>query len=115
MAAEALHVSRARANESFARLLSPADRGDWRIIVSFYAALHYVEARLSRLGQTSSDHRNRRALMRKFTDFAPVRNDYETLSNFAWSARYDPALVLQPDEVQNVVDLLPAIRTALGF
>jgi hypothetical protein len=116
VATEQQHLDRARSNESFAKTLSPLSHADWKIIICFYAALHYVEAVVVRSGHRSSDHGTRATYLRQIPALRPVSTDYFTLSNWAWKARYDPTIDLSAQKnVQDICDLLEAIRKGLGF
>ncbi len=114
MATEDDHLRKARANEAFARLLSPADRPDRKIIVSFYSALHYVEAIIVRSGHRSSDHAARANYLRVLPVLEPIRSEYLALANWAWKARYDPTMQFSKTaEVQSACDLAENVRRRL--
>jgi hypothetical protein len=110
------HVQRARINEAFANSLSPQTQAEWKVIASFYSALHYAEAVIVRSGGASSDHRTRGNYMRSLPELQLVRTNYETLANFAWDARYDPTIDLSSQQdVQAICDLLRSIKADLNF
>jgi hypothetical protein len=120
VATEAEHLAKAKRNEAFAAQRSIASEADWKIVASFYAALHYVETVIVRSGRRSSvDHNQRNQLVRTLPEFAPIRSDYLALGNHAWSARYDPSFDwLDPsvaNQVQQICDLLIRIKQGLKF
>ena len=116
MATEEQHLARAASNEAFARGISPIQNGGWKVITTFYAALHYVEAIIVRSGLQSSDHKSRGVHMRNLPELQLVSSDYQTLSNYAWIARYDPTIDLSRERVtQEICDLLGPIKTQLGY
>lgn len=118
MATPSEHIDRGHHNETLATQM-PGGFADWRIAITFYAALHYVEAIIIRSGRRSSDHKSRKEAMRTLPALRLAAVDYDTLANQAWIARYradydfnDPALSA---EVQRICDLLPAIKNAIGM
>ena len=52
------HTKKARENESFAISLGTATQAsvNWKLVVLFYAAVHYVEAYLAKLNQHLRSH-----------------------------------------------------------
>jgi len=93
--------------------MSAVDHPDWKIIVAFYAALHYVEAVLAGKNIHSTDHKSRNQYMRTVAELQPARADYESLASYAWTARYDPRVDFSR-QVQAVCDLLIEIKRSLG-
>ena len=62
---------------------------NWIVTVSFYAALHLVEARLAEEGVDSKDHFARNNNVERFRYFKNIRNQYKTLYDKSRIARYD--------------------------
>jgi hypothetical protein len=116
VASEAEHIARARYNENFARELSTNRHAEWKIIASFYAALHYVEATIVKSGGKSTDHSSRAEWVRRLSPLRKVSAEYFSLSNYAWEARYDPTTSFSKEKsVQAICDLLPVVRQGLGY
>lgn len=85
-------------------------------MVSFYSALHYVEAIIVRNNKQSSNHAERRTNMKTIPELRAINSDFSTLHNFAREARYDPATNFgASNQVQVICDLLDAIRNGLNF
>jgi hypothetical protein len=113
---ESQHLARARSNEKFAGGLSTVSHADWKIIATFYSALHYVETIIVRSGNTSTDHASRAQYIKTLPALQPIRSDYATLSNYAWEARYDPATDFsESTNLQTICDILLSIKKTLGF
>ncbi|HEV2740134.1 MAG TPA: hypothetical protein VGU66_16255 [Candidatus Elarobacter sp.] len=118
MPTEQQHVDRARANESFARSLSTIEpiQAAWRVTAHFYAALHYVEAVLVRIGKPTTTHGQRRQALTVEREVRGVRAKYGTLEDTARAARYDPgANIAILRDLQQICDLSDEIRKSLGF
>lgn len=81
------HIDRASHNEALVASL-PSGFADWRITVTFYAAVHYVEAVIASKGWRSSDHKSRQNFINAIAELRPVAVDYSVLANQAWTARY---------------------------
>lgn len=62
---------------------------NWIVTVSFYTALHLVEARLAELNIDSADHTARNNNIERFNILKPVRDEYKTLYDRSRVARYD--------------------------
>lgn len=66
---------------------------NWVVTVSFYAALHLVEAKLSESGIDSKDHFARSNNVERFNQFKNIRTQYKTLYDKSRIARYDAAFM----------------------
>jgi hypothetical protein len=112
------HIARGRRNEEVAASL-PRGCADWRITVTFYAAVHYVESVIAGHGMRSSDHRSRQSYINAIRELRPVAIDYQTLANQAWIARYRADYDFNDASVQGEVTktcaLLGKIKTGLGI
>jgi hypothetical protein len=118
MAAEHQHVERARANEHYAKSMSTVDMPEaaWKVTVSFYAALHYVEAVIVRAGGASKRHEDRRSAIFLLPALKAVRTDYLALEEGARQARYNPTFDFGDNpKTQELCDLVSSIRSKLGF
>ncbi len=62
---------------------------NWIVTVSFYAALHLVEAKLAENGIDSPDHFARGNNVERFSQFRDIRNQYKVLYDRSRIARYD--------------------------
>lgn len=62
---------------------------NWIVTVSFYAALHLVEAKLAEKGFDSRDHLGRNNNIARFNQFKAIRNEYKILYDKSRIARYD--------------------------
>lgn len=93
------HLWQAGRNEKLAQLLlSELDYKEWAVTVTFYSALHYVEAAFSQdasiehsetsmpSGWTKSIHAWREHLI--FISFSSIYNAYRKLSNSSMIVRY---------------------------
>jgi hypothetical protein len=131
------HLWQAGRNERLARqLLSELGYKEWAVAVTFYSALHYVEAAFSGianirhsetsmpLGWKKSIHAWREDLI--FQNFAGIRNEYRKLSNSSMIARYlssGGTAIGQPvedffsdDDVGKFIDRdLDKIKREMGF
>ena len=113
------HLRAAQANQELASVLTSLPGGiSWSPVVSFYAALHLVDAYLATLGVHPVSHVARRAVIRRTESLEPVLDDYRTLEALSREARYDlrqfsqaEASSLMTGELARVSD---AIRSLLG-
>lgn len=68
---------------------------NWIVTVSFYAALHLVEAKLAEDNIDSTDHFARNNNVERFSKFKNIRNEYKTLYDKSRVARYDGSFISQ--------------------
>ncbi len=113
------HTERARSNEKLADLLSDSAYQDWRVIASFYAALHYIEAVIAQNGEEGVSHQRRKGLIHEIPALRPIGGLYEALRDHARRARYDAAYNYCEKRAQTTVvsacSILPRIKAALNI
>lgn len=107
MPSEAQHLQKARHNDAFLATfdLAASPYLDWAVTAAFYAALHYLRALMAKNFYTNVSHYgdmdtafNRLALLKRNP---AVYDDYRSLKDESWSARYNMWVPRPPD----VVDL----------
>ena len=90
MPSQRRHVRAALHNEALANALLGAGMSPpWAVVLSFCAALHWVDALLaqSRIHPQAHDERNRYVL--RVQQLSPIRLQYRTLETRSREARYD--------------------------
>ncbi len=110
------HLAVARDNEHLAGQLnldSAPDRG-WASTMSFYAALHYVEAFFSLRGVHSADHRTRDSNLCKHNETMKIYDEFCELKNISTSARYFGRYPNKTEFSVEVVPALQAVKTEMG-
>jgi hypothetical protein len=89
MPAESEHIRKADHNEALYEELATAGRYvDWETTVLFYAALHYVDAWLSRSGVHPYSHVQRRSLVSRDPVLHRIYGHYARLDDRSRDARY---------------------------
>jgi hypothetical protein len=86
------HVQKAEGNEAFADSIAGANQTqiDWKLIVLFYTAMHYVEAYLAKAwGQHVRSHTTRDSYISKEKDLKKIRTQYAHLKYYGYNARYE--------------------------
>lgn len=86
------HVKKASENEVFAGRLDTHTQAsiNWKLIVLFYTALHYVEAYLAKaLNQHLHVHTTRDSVVNRETHLRAIRTEYAHLKYFGFNARYE--------------------------
>ncbi len=110
MPTKTTHLTVARDNERLAGQLnldSAPSRG-WASTMSFYAALHYVEAFFSISGVHSADHRTRDSNLCRHNETLQIYDEFCELKNISTSARY---FGRYPNKTEFSVEVLPALQT----
>jgi len=105
------HRKKAEHNEF---LISTLDNPfwDWAIIVTFYAALHYVEAYLGTKGIHAPTHPVRDSHIQRDSTLKTIYVDYRELENESRDARYD-AIEFKQEDVRRLQRNLETIKKAL--
>ena len=101
------HLALAAQNENFVQNLNqafPYNHQDWKITVTFYAGLHYMRAYLDMrhvvVGDTHKDLFdviNPRSSLAPFPLPFPIFRDYQRLSQFSRSTRYEASRLNDPN------------------
>lgn len=106
------HIRIAEENEaflsSFSYAVGPA-RG-WASTVSFYAALHYIEAFFSTKFKHSPDHRTRDNNMVQHTETMTIYDEYCELKNISTRARYYGLYPSESDLTDEVFSALTSVK-----
>jgi hypothetical protein len=106
------HVNKASENEAFASGLNVNSQAsiNWKLVVLFYTALHYVEAYLAdALGQHGRSHTTRDNYVARETNLRPIKNEYGHLKFYGYNARYEPDQFTQND-VQDALNDLAQLK-----
>jgi len=93
------HIERAQDNEVFAgsiKLSGPNDFA-WRVTVTFYAAVHYVQAYLSSYGKYPIVHSARDSAVQRDRHLKKIYQDYRDLKDKSRDARYECSVMDQRD------------------
>ena len=92
-----VHLKRGADNESLAaELKERIPTTDWRIVVNFYAALHFVQAYLisKNIRFHAKRHHERKDAIRKSPELRhPFPTHYAILQDVSEQVRYDPGFV----------------------
>ncbi len=86
------HVKKANESESLAATMQPSNQAsiNWKLVILFYTALHYVEAYLvDRMNVHLRSHTTRDGWVTKESNLRKVRTEYFHLKFFGYNARYE--------------------------
>ena len=108
------HVAKAEGNEAFAVSIEPNGQAriDWKLIVLFYAAMHYVEAYLAMNSTHLRSHTARDSYISRETNLRKVRISYGHLKFFGYNARYE-ADTFTAQDVQDAIGFLAQLKVEL--
>src|SRR5205823_5242438 len=84
---------------------------DWQVTVTFYAAVHHVEAALALRGVYPMSHKERRDAVRR--NWRTVFKTYDTLYQRSCWARYE-CYQIQPQHVAEARAALAAIESRIS-
>ncbi len=108
---KAEHVAAAQRFEQFLAVVPP-QYAEWKIIVLFYSALHYVEAFLVTRSAAYRDHTIRDQAMEKETETRAIRATYNRLKKAAHEARYE-GTPFRPTDVAEFERLHQMVKRAI--
>lgn len=85
------HLRKANGNEAFADSIKASSQSeiDWKLIVLFYAAMHYVEAYLAKSQTHLRSHTTRDGYVTREANLKKIRTEYNHLKYFGYNARYE--------------------------
>ena len=109
------HVKKAEGNQTFADSIEPTSQAriDWKLIVFFYTAMHYVEAYLAKsIGMHLRSHTTRDNYVSRESNLKKVRVSYGHLKFYGYNARYEPDTFTAQD-VQDAADYLAQLKSEL--
>ena len=107
------HVAKAKGNETFADSIEPTNqtRIDWKLVVLFYSAVHYVEAYLANsMGMHLRSHTTRDSYVSKESNLKKIRVSYGHLKYYGYNARYE----IDQFTAQDVNDALAYLAQVKG-
>lgn len=109
------HIAVARDNERLAsqQNLDSAPARGWTATMSFYAALHYVEAFFSLSNVHSADHRTRDSNLCRFAETLNIYDDFCELKNISTGARYFGRYPTKTDISVEIAPALNSVKTAM--
>lgn len=108
------YFQKAEENRSLSRKLSrevPVQR-TWALVVAFYSAVHYVNAYAAKYNFDFQGHKARNQEIEQNPVFDSVRDDWGSLSEFGWNARYTCRTYSHAD-YDECRDALERFRSAL--
>lgn len=107
------HIQKAADNEAFAGKLDTASQSsvNWKLIILFYVAVHYVEAYLAKtLNIHLRSHTTRDSYIAKEANLRKVGKEYMHLKFYGYNARYERDQFTAKD----VTDALAYLATVKG-
>jgi hypothetical protein len=110
------HRNQAERIESFLRAIESAASPyqEWRVVLCYYAALHYIDAFLTTHEPKTWDrHDDRLRQMERFPESRAIKTVYHQLQKLSREARYDGTPFTVRDVDQNVRPLFDAVRAAM--
>ena len=106
------HISKAEHNEKLADTLCKGSYLDWAVTVTFYAALHYVDAILAASVIHPETHTERNDAVGANATLQKVRAEYRTLETLSRNARYR-SMKIEPADIQEAQNSFSALRAHL--
>jgi len=88
MSDSADHILQAQHNEAFYQAIDKNTYSEWAMTVLFYAALHYINAFLDRVGIDPGGHQERDNIVQNRKELRPIWHQYRYLKNRSINARY---------------------------
>lgn len=114
------HIETARQHRAVALHLFGEDEArqvslEWATIAAFYAAVHLVNAYLrERLDLEPRDHTERTRLVSTVSVLRPIANEYDSLLDAAYLARYRTGYRLNRRQAQALISHLTVIESSIA-
>jgi hypothetical protein len=109
------HTAKAEGNAAFALSLPLENQAktDWALIALFYAAMHYVEAYLSTIGQHLRGHTTRDNAVGRDSNPRKIYHEYQDLKYYGYNARYEVCGFKPTDVTDIAAGEFAAIKTQI--
>ncbi|MGA2909629.1 MAG: hypothetical protein ABSE36_18150 [Terracidiphilus sp.] len=110
-----VHVKKAKDNETFAATLDESTQAsvNWKLIVLFYVAVHYVEAYLAKtLNMHLKSHTTRDSYIARESNLRKIGTQYMHLKFYGYNARYEADQFTKTD-VKDAQNYLAQVTTTL--
>ncbi len=110
------HIQKASDNEAFAGKLDTASQVsvNWKLIILFYVAVHYVEAYLAKsLGMHVRSHTTRDSYIAREANLRKIGTSYMHLKYYGYNARYEPDEFTAAD-VNDALGYLATVKAAIS-
>jgi len=102
------HLKKASESEKLADTMQPSSQAsiNWKLVILFYIALHYVEAYLAMtMGIHLRSHTTRDNYVTRDSNLRKVRKEYFHLKYFGYNARYEADTFAASDVAEALGDL----------
>lgn len=108
------HIEQYRKNKKLANtdLLKENEYMDWRIVVIFYAAMHYIDSSYANLMHPTT-HKSRKKYLQVNSKYDEIIDDYENLEMLSRKSRYDCIKIKQRD-ITDALENLSTIEKFVG-
>jgi hypothetical protein len=109
------HLKKARESEKLADTMQPSSQAsiNWRLVILFYVALHYVEAYLAKtMDAHFRSHTTRDNVVTRDSNLRKVRTEYFHLKYFGYNARYE-ADTFTARDVADAVGYLAVLKASI--
>ena len=85
------HIQKANDNEKFANALATSNQAmiNWKLVILFYTAVHYVEAYLAPNNVHLRSHQARDGYITRESNLRKIRMEYNHLKFYGYNARYE--------------------------
>jgi uncharacterized protein (UPF0332 family) len=106
------HISKAERNEKFAQTVAQTAYLDWAVTITFYSALHYVDAILAVSGVHPDSHTQRGDAIGTNATLRTVRPEYRILETLSQNARYR-SMKIEPADLRRAQENFSTLRSHL--
>lgn len=114
MPSKTKHIEQYLKNKKLANtnILKQVEYMDWRIVVIFYAAMHYVDSSYANVMHPTT-HKSRKNFLQNSIQYKEILDDYENLEMLSRKSRYDCIKIKQRD-ITDALDNLSVIEKFVG-
>lgn len=105
------HIKQYIENKSLANsnCLKQPQYKDWRIVIIYYAALHFLDSTYAELGWHPTTHEKRKKFLDRTPEYTDIIDDYENLEMLSRKSRYN-CVKVKDSEVNEALENLEAVE-----
>lgn len=100
------HKNKTLANS---KLLKQEQYRDWRIVLIYYSALHYIDSTYANVNFHPHTHNERKEGFSRFKGYDDIIDDYDNLEMLSRKSRYN-CVTLSNQEVEDAIENLHIIE-----
>ncbi len=101
------HIEQYKKNKSLAnsKYMKQTQFKDWRIVIIFYAAMHYLDSSYADVNNHPKTHKKRKEFLDMTPQYDEIIDEYDNLEMLSRKSRYDCIQILDNEVTDALINL----------